>query len=212
VAEVKFMKTRVLKTGIRPRRLRAGRLVLLGVTLVAGIFVSAPASAELPLDLELPPLPLPLPTLSPSLELPVSGTIDTVTNTITGVPEQLGGIVGGGSGTSPGKTPVVHRVTQVDSWSLDRLPALQRGAASEMARTTVSSSRLGRPGSYTSLIGNGFRVTAGRAANLAAPLAAPIVVGIFALVMLVVAARGPGKLVKVEEERQAFRGPRSHRL
>jgi hypothetical protein len=208
------MKTRVLKTGIRPRRLRAGRLALLGATLVAGIFVSAPASAELPLDLELPPLPLPLPTLSPSLELPVAGTIDTVTRTLTGVPEQLGGIVdGGGSGTSPGKTPVVREVTQVDSWSLDRLPALQRSAAaSEMAKTTVSSSRLGRPGSYMSLIGDGFRVTAGRAANLVAPLAAPIVVGMFALAMLVVAARGPGKLVKVDEERQALRGPHSHRL
>jgi hypothetical protein len=211
---VKVMKTGVLKTGIRPRRLRAGRLALLGATLVAGIFVSAPASANLDLDLELPPLPLPLPTLSPILEEPVSATIDTVTKTLTGVPEQLGGIVGGGgSGTSPTKTPVVRRVTQVDSWSLDRLPALQRsGAAAEMAKTTVSSSRLGRPGSYTSLIGDGFRVTAGRAANLAGPLAAPIVVAMFALAMLVVAARGPGKLVKVDEERQAFRGPRSHRL
>jgi hypothetical protein len=213
------MKTGVLKKGIRPRAIRAGRLALLGATLVAGIFVASPASAKLPLDIgniELPPLlPLPLPTLTPSVEQPVSGTIDTVTKTVTGVTEELGGVTGGdgGTGTTPGTLPVVRPRPQVDSWSLERLPGLQgTGAASEMARTTVSSARLDRPGAYTSLIGNGIRTTAGRAAELAGPLAAPIVVALFALALLALAARGPGRFVKVDEERQTFRDRRTHRL
>jgi hypothetical protein len=210
------MNTGVLTKGFRPRRVRAGKMALLGATIVAGVFAFAPASAGL--DLELPPLPqlpLPLPTLTPSVELPVSGTVDTVTTTVTGITETVGGIVGGGGGGG-GTKPVVKPVVKqplVDSWSLERLPGLQgSGAASEMARTTISSSRLNRPGAYTSLIGNGLRATAGRALDLAGPLAAPIVVAMFALALLVVAARGPGKLVKVDEERQMFRERRSHRL
>jgi hypothetical protein len=211
------MKADILKTGNRSRRVRAGKMVMLGAALVAGAFVVAPASAG-PLDLQLPPLPLPLPTLSPTVEVPVTTTIDTVTKTVTDVTGQLGTITGGGGtggGTGGGsQTPaVVRSIAKVDSWSLERMPGLRpSGAASETARTTISSTRLGRSGTYTSLIGNGIRATAGRAAALAGPLAAPIVLAMFAIVLLAIAARGPGKLAKVDEDRQAFRERRNHRL
>lgn len=212
------MNSDVLKSGIRPRRVRAGKAALLGAAMVAGVFAFAPASAGLSIEVELPPLPqlpLPLPTLTPGVEVPVSGTVDAVTQTVTGVTGQVGGIVdpGGGSGGTTPVTKPVLRQPVADSWSLERLPGLQgSGAASDAARTAVSSSRLNRPGAYTSLIGNGLRATAGRALDLAGPLAAPIVVAMFALVLLAVAARGPGKLVKVDEERRTFHERRSHRL
>ena len=211
------MNSDVLKGGIRPRRMRAGKAALLGAAMVAGVFALAPASAGLPIEVELPPvpqLPLPLPTVTPTVELPVSGTVDTVTQTVDGVTATVGGIVDprGGGGTVPVTKPVLHQPV-TDSWSLEQLPGLQgSGGASETVRTTTSSSRLNRPGSYTSLIGNGLRATARRALELAGPLAAPLVLAMFALVLLAVAARGPGKLVKVDEERRTFHERRSHRL
>jgi hypothetical protein len=43
-------------------------------------------------------------------------------------------------------------------------------------------------------------------------LAAPLLVALFALATLVLAARGPGRLVKVEEDRQGIRDRRSYKL
>jgi len=206
------MKSGIAKTRVRPRRrVRARASIVVAATLVLGAFAALPASARLPLDLELsplPPLPLPLPT--PSGELPVAGTVNTVTGVVNGVTGQLDGSIGGGPGHVPAPKPRVVPPSRVDSWSLERLPALQGPGAA--AQTAVGSTQLGRPGSYTSLVGGGLRAAAGRAKGLAGPLAAPIVFALFALALLVIAARGPGRLVKIEEERQAFRDRRSYRL
>ena len=217
-----MMKTGVLKAAIRPRRrVRAGRVALAVAVLAVGAFVSAPASAKLPLNLELPPLlPLPLPTPSSSGTLPLSQTVDAVTgllSSVTGtVGETVNGVVGGNPVTAPAPAPkpvVIPKTPRVGSWSIDRLPALQGpGAATQVAKTTVGSTQLDRPGSYTSLVGGGLRAAAGRAARLAGPLAAPLAVALFALVMLAVASRGPGRLVKVEEERQFVHERRTFRL
>ena len=215
-----------LKMGKRlGRRTHAARKTFAAVALIVAAFAVAPAHAGL-LDLEvpkLPPLPLPslpavpplspLPTLIP--EIPVSGSVDDVINTVTSIPDGLGGIVKAPvkSVKPVVKQPVKRVPTSVDGWSLERLPALTRsGVASNVPKTTVSSSRLGRPGSYFSLVGDGFSAAAGRAARLAGPLAAPLLVALFALATLVLAARGPGRLVKVEEDRQEIRDRRSYKL
>lgn len=213
-----------LKMGTRPgRRTRAARKTIAAVALIVAAFAAAPAHAGL-LDLQVPELPpLPLPSLSavpsplPDL-LPhstSSGAVDDVINSVTSIPDGLGGIV-----KTPVKSvkPVVKQPatrvpTIVDGWSLERLPALTRsGVTSNVPKTTVSSSRLGRPGSYVSLVGDGFSAAAGRAARLAGPLALPLLVALFALATLVLAARGPGRLVKVEEDRQGIRDRRSYKL
>ena len=197
------MTKRDPKKGHRPRRrVRVGGLLVLGAWLVVGALTTVPASAKL----ELPPLPpLPLPTLTPLDGLPVAGTVDPA-QLLGLVPDQLGP-----------KQPVVKPVrppatspitTRVDSWSLDQLPALQGPSA----QTAVSSTQLDRPGSYSSMVSGGLRAAAGRAANLAGPLAAPLAVALFAVGLLAVAARGPRRLVKVEDERQIFRDRRSYRL
>jgi hypothetical protein len=76
----------------------------------------------------------------------------------------------------------------------------------------VVSSSIHRPVSYGAAVSEGFSRAANRAANLAGPLAAPFAVAFFAVGLLTLAARGPGRLVKVEEERQTFREQRSFRL
>jgi hypothetical protein len=209
------MRTEVLKTGAR--RLRAGRIAFVAAAFVVGAFVIAPASAQLPLDLDLPtlpPLPLPLPTLAP-LDEEASGSVDGVVDTLNSIPDQLGAIVPGPSKpVAPAPNPMPGlKPTKVDAWSIERLPALSRtGYASNVPPTTISSFRLARPGSYTSVVGDGFRAAAGRAAHLIGPLAAPLLVALFAILTLALAARGPGRLVKVEEDRQGFRDRRSYRL
>lgn len=210
------MRTEVLKTGIGLlRRMRAGRIAFVAAAFVLGAFVTAPASAQLPLDLEIPTLPpLPLPTLTP-LDEEVSGSVDGVVDTVNSIPDQLGAIVPGPSEpVAPAPNPMPGlKPTKVDAWSIERLPALSRtGYASNVPPTTISSSRLARPGSYTSVVGDGFRAAAGRAAHLVGPLAAPLLVALFAILTLALAARGPGQLVKVEEDRQGFRDRRSYRL
>jgi len=189
----------------RPRRrVRAEGLLAVGAALVIGALTSVPASAQI----QLPPVsPLPLPTLSPGGTLPVSQTIDGAGKLLGLVPEQLGG-QGPAAGKPVPRPAVQPKGTTVDSWSLDLLPGLQGTSA----RTAVGSMQLQRPGSYSSLVSGGLRAAAGRAANLAGPLAAPLALALFAIGLLAIAARGPGRLVKVEEERQSYRDRQSYRL
>jgi hypothetical protein len=184
------------------RRARAGSLLVLSAACAVGLLAIVPASA----GLEVPPLPpLPLPTLTPVQE-PVTSTVGGLLE----APDQILGNTGGGpstGGTTP-KTGPVNTITNVDSWTLDELPAL-RGTAE---RTDVSSTQLDRPGSYSSMVAGGLKRAAGRAADLARPLAAPLALALFAVGLLAIAARGPGRLVKVEEERQIYRERRTYRL
>jgi len=199
------MNMRVVKTRHRPHRWVRLGVLLAGSLIGLGAF-AVPATAQI----QLPPLPpLPLPTLTP-ITAPVAGTIDGLSKFVQGVPEQLGG----GTVTkppvkAPAPVPAVQpKNASVDSWSLDRLPALSRGAV----KTSVSSTQLARPGSYGSIVAGGLKATVGRAARLAGPLAAPLAVALFALGLLAIAARAPSRLVKVEEERQSFGERRIYRL
>ena len=203
------MKSRVVKTCHRPRRGGRFGATLAGSMLVLGGVFALPAMAQIQSP-QLPQLPpLPLPTVSP-ITAPVAGTIDGLSKFVQGVPVQLGG----GTVTKPpvhdpAPAPAVQpKTSSVDSWSLDRLPALSRS----QVRTSVSSTQLAHPGSYASLVAGGLKATAGRAAHLVGPLAAPLAVALFALGLLAIAARAPSRLVKVEEERQSLGERRVYRL
>ncbi len=199
----------------RPKRgaVRAVSFVFAAL-MVTGALASVPASAQL-----LPPLPLP--TSSTGLDL--DKTVDGATNLLTEVPDQLGSIVEDttASLTVPGVTkpklnpaPVPQIPGQLPitgSWSADMPPGLQ-APVTDTAPTQVSGTSFRRNLGYGAALSNGLRAAAGRAAALAGPLAAPIALALIAVGLIAVAARGPGRLVKVEEERQSGRERRTYRL
>ena len=188
----------------RALRRRAPLGFVLLLPLGAILAAAAPASAQI----ELPPLPLPLPTVT--VDLPASGTLEGVGNLVQSVPEQLGGVVQntlGGVGSGPGSDPAGARLPRTGS-----AYATTRG---------VPSSLLVRPGSpvseapersYGGKLTSGFARAAGRAANLAGPIAAPFGVASIAVGLLLLASRGSGRLVKVEEDRNAVRDRLAYRL
>lgn len=206
------MQTNVRGSGRRGTR---PAVFLFAAVLIVGVFAALPASAQL-----LPPLPLP--TSSPGIDL--NDTIDDVTGVVTDVPDQLGSIVEDSTaslnlpGTKPQPNPgaITQKPVQaplVGSWSVDNPPA---GLRSTVPTTTVSprvsGARYRRSLSYGAALSEGFHAAAGRAASLAGPLAAPIALALVAVGLIAVAARGPGRLVKVEEERHSVRERRSYRL
>lgn len=214
-----------MKTPVRgsDRRKRGGMhavAFVFAAVVAAGVVASSPASAQL-----LPPLPpLPLPTSSTGLDLGVDldQTVDDVTNLLTDVPDQLGSIVGETTTSlnpptvakpKPNPAPVPQNPGQLPitgSWSVEGPPGLQ--APVRQLPTKVSGAAYRRSLSYGSAVSNGFRAAVGRAAALAGPLAAPIVLALMAVGLIAVAARGPGRLVKVEEERLSGGERRSYRL
>lgn len=203
------MKTKVRRAD-RPRSALRPAAFVTAALIVVGVLSASPASAQL-----LPPLPL-----ETGLDIPLTETIEDVTGLITDVPEQLGGIVveTTNSLTVPRKDPrpmpkaSTPAPSLTDPWSIDRLPALQNPSSVREISTNVSGVSYRVPVSYGAAIGGGLRAAAGRAASLAGPLAAPIALALVAVGLLAVAARGPGRLVKVEEERRSFRERRHYRL
>ena len=206
------------------RRARIGAFFAV-VALVAFTQISASAELKLP--------ELPLPTATPLVddplnledllnvdellngELPVSTDLGEVVGGVTeGVSDVLGAtsdptnVLGGKKKPAPAKQ-VAPRAPETGSWSTDRI--LLPGGGSDPATTLVSSSRVPTP-SYAAAVGQGFARAVRRAADLAGPVAAPMLLGLFAVGLLFVAARGPGRLIKVEEERKAFREQRTFRL
>jgi hypothetical protein len=194
------------------------------VAIVAFAQISASAELKLP--------ELPLPTSSPLLddplsledllnldellegELPVSTDLGEVVEGVTGsVSDVLGAnggptdVLGGKQTPAPAK-PVAPPEPQTGSWSTDRVPP-PTGLTGPS--TLVSSSRIPTT-SYAAAVGQGFARAVRRAADLAGPVAAPMLLGLFAVGLLFVAARGPGRLIKVEEERKTFREQRTFRL
>ncbi len=181
-------------------------------------FAQIPASAKL----ELPPLPLPTasplkledllnldellkdPPASVDIGQIVEGTTSTVSDLLGDTPGAPDGEPGGGR-RPPAPEPAPSAPV-TDSWSTDRVLV---PAGSTIPATRVAGHKLG---SYTGAVGNGFSRAARRAAALAGPVAAPMILALFAVGLLFVAARGPGRLVKVEEERTAFRERRTFRL
>lgn len=205
------MQTNVRGSG---RRRTRPAVFLFAAVLIVGVFAALPASAQL-----LPPLPLP--TSSPGIDL--NDTIDDVTGVVTDVPDQLGSIVEDTTaslnlpGTKPQPNPGTItqksvRAPVVGSWSIDNPPAGLRRTVSTTVSPRVSGARYRRSLSYGAALSEGFHAAAGRAASLAGPLAAPIALALVAVGLLAVAARGPGRLVKVEEERHSVRERRSYRL
>lgn len=199
------------------RRMRIGALFAV-VAVVAFAQISASAQLELP--------ELPLPTSSPLLDdltledllnldellngdppvsTDVGEAVEGVTDTVSNV---LGGTSGGPNQQPAPATQPEPETTQTGSWSTDA-PLPPRGLVGPATR--VSSSRLQAP-SYGAAVSEGFARAARRAAQLAGPVAAPMILGLFAVGLLFVAARGPGRLVKVEEERKAFNERRTFRL
>lgn len=201
------MKTNVRRAD-RPRRAQSPAAFIIGASIVVGALAAAPASAQ-----QLPPLPL-----ETGLDIPLTEPIEDVTGLITDVPEQLGGVVveTTNSLTAPRKDPrplpTAPTTTLTDPWSIDHVPGLQSPSPAREIPTSVSGASYRRPVSYGSAIGGGFRSAVQRAASLAGPLAAPIALALVAVGLLAVAAQGPGRLVKVEEERQSFRERRHYRL
>lgn len=195
--------------------------------LFAFVAVVALAQGSASAQLKLPELPLPTstPLLEPldledllnvdellNGELPVSAdlgeTVDAVTGTVTNV---IGGSTAGNAPNDNGKpapTKLPASVPQTGSWMTERVPAPTGlvGSTTRVSSNTVPSV------SYGSAVGDGFARAARRAAELAGPVAAPMILAMFAVGLLFVAARGPGRLVKVEEERKTFRDQRTFRL
>ena len=185
---------------------------------IALVLTAWPASAQTDI---IPPLPLQLPSVLPSL---VNQVTDTVSQTLTdatsllqSVPEQLGGVLGGVLGgtasppSSPGGKRTIVDPRTVPSWTGNRSPITGK-VVPPSAVSATSSGVAANQHSYLGRLSDGFSHAVRRAANLAGPLAAPIVVAFFAFGLLVLAARGPGRLVKVEEQRRAFREQQSFRL
>lgn len=190
----------------RRRSRRAGLGVVIALVVVVLLQLSASADIGLP--------QLPLPTSTPLLEgllegdLPVSGSLEGATDLVDGTTDQLGGLLG--TTTNPGtvpKRPAVKRPT-VGTPATVSSPAGNDSPANG-PQVRVSGRRVP---SYGAAVTDGFSRTARRAAELAGPIAAPMALAMFAVALLLVAARGPGRLVKVEEERKTFRERRSFRL
>ncbi len=206
----------------RRRRVTRPAVFLFAAVLVVGVFAAMPASARL-----LPPLPplppLPLPTSSTGLDLDLNDTINSVTGLLNDVPDQLGAIVedttasltAPGTDPEPNPAPPPQNPVQgplTGSWSVAKPPAGLQSPVTSTVDPRVSGARYRRSLSYGAALSEGFRAATGRAAALAGPLAAPIALALVAVGLLAVAARGPGRLVKVEEERQSTRARRSYRL
>jgi hypothetical protein len=210
--------------GVRRRIHGPARRRRLGAAF-AFVAVIALAQGSASAQLKLPELPLPTSDPIEQLgledllnvdellngELPASTdlgeTVDGVTGTVDNL---LGGTTDGKpkpgtNGPAPAKAPA--SVAKTGSWAVDRV----QPPAGLVDATRVSSARVPAV-SYGAAIGDGFSRAARRAAELAGPVAAPMLLALFAVGLLFVAARGPGRLVKVEEERKAFRDQRTFRL
>lgn len=209
--------------GIRRRNRGPSRRVRIGA-LFAVVAVVAFGQISAAADLGVPELPLP--TASP-LDLedllnidellndqPVTEPVDDVVQGVSdGVSNLLGNTtekptdVLGGKNKRRAKPPAKPAL-DTGSWSTDRvlLPSSEL-----VGPTRVSSSRVGLS-TYGAAVGDGLTRAVRRAAELAGPVAAPMLLALFAVGLLFVAARGPGRLVKVEEERKAFREHRTFRL
>lgn len=211
------MRTPVRGSDRRKRGAARAAASVFAALVVTAVLASAPASAQL-----LPPLPpLPLPTSSTGLDL--NDTVADVTGVLNDVPDQLGSIVGdttaslnlpGITNPKPNPAPVPQNPGQVPitgSWSAELPPGLQ-APLKQVAPTRVSGTSVRRSLSYGAALSEGLRAAAGRAAALAGPLAAPIALALIAVGLIAVAARGPGRLVKVEEERASGRERRTYRL
>lgn len=211
--EVTDVSSRTRKLDVRRRTARRGAAIA-GTVMAAFAMISLPAHAKL----ELPPL-LPLPSGTPLLNSVtdlVEDSTDLASETtgdlLGDVPEQLGGLVHGLQEEVTPEPGGQTRKPRARSWRTTRQLEGEPGTPYTPAVGAAVSSTTHRSVSYGTAVSDGFSRAVSRAANLAGPLAAPFAVAFGAVGLLTLAARGPGRLVKVEEERQTFREHRSYRL
>ncbi len=177
-------------------------------------------------SVSLPSLPLPLPTSTPLPlpSLPIVGDLLGPNPTVTGVPgiplpgqlnDTLGGITGllGLNGTT--NTPTQGSTTGGTGTQTGGTSG-HTGGSTTSHTTTTTRSHVGSsgltvldgigvitPGSsfdapYATITGQAAKKAAGRALDLAAPLAPPLVLGLIALGVLMMLGRGSTKLVKID--------------
>lgn len=176
----------------------------------------------------LTPLPLPTSTPLPLPSVPIVGDLLSPTPTVTGVPaiplpgqlnDTVGGITGllglngltgtpsqgptGGStgGTQTGGT--TGRTTTGTSGSTQTSGTANRSHVGSSGLTVLDGIGVITPGEafdapYASITGQAAKKAAGRALDLAAPLAPPVVLGLIALGVLMMLSRGSTRLVKLD--------------
>jgi hypothetical protein len=173
-------------------------------------------------------VPLPLPTSSPLPlpSVPIVGDLLSPTPTVTGVPaiplpgqlnDTVGGITGllGLNGTNG---PVQNPTSGGTGGSTSGGTTGQTTGGSKSSNTTSSTSRshIGSSGltvldgigvitpsqafdaPYATITGEATKKAAGRALDLAGPLAPPLVLGLIALAVLAMFSRGSTRLVKLD--------------
>jgi hypothetical protein len=178
-------------------------------------------------SLSVPPLELPLPTSTPTAlpTVPIVGNV-LPTPTVTGVapiplPGQLNDTVGGvtgllgpGSQTTPSQGPAAGTGSGQTSGggsghTSGSKAGTGTGSKSSTSHTGVSgltsldgigviSPGEAFDGAYGTVTGQAIQKAAGRALNLAAPLAPPLMLAITALAVLLMLSRGSTRLVKLD--------------
>ena len=177
-------------------------------------------------SVSLPPLPLPTSSPLPLPSVPIVGDLLSPTPTVTGVPpiplpgqlnDTVNGLTGllglnGTTGSPTGGSTTGGTTGSGGSTSTGHTPG--KGNTSTSSKTTHShgsSSGLtvidgigvitpdtSFDAPYATITGQAARQAAGRALDLAGPLAPPLVVGLIALAVLAMLSRGSTKLVKLD--------------
>src|SRR5579864_3729457 len=176
-------------------------------------------------SVSLPPLPLPTTTPLPLPSVPIVGDLLNPTPTVTGVPaiplpgqlnDTVGGITGllglnGSNGPVQNPTGGSTGGTKGGATGGHTTGGSKSSTTSTTSRSHIGSSGLTvldgigviTPGEsfdapYATITGQAAKKAAGRALDLAAPLAPPLVLGLIALAVLAMLSRGSTKLVKLD--------------
>ena len=188
--------------------------------------VSSAHAGLLPVPLpsvSLPASPLPTSTPLPLPSVPIVGDLLSPTPTVTGVPavplpgqlnDTIGGITGllGTTGTNPpgqnttggtGGTGGTTGHTSGSSKSSSTSGTTSRSHIGSSGLTVLDGIGVITPGEsfdapYATITGQAAKKAAGRAFELAGPLAPPLVLGLIALAVLAMLSRGSTRLVKLD--------------
>ena len=175
-------------------------------------------------SVSLSPLPVPTTTPLPLPSVPIVGDLLSPTPTVTGVPgvplpgqlnDTVGGITGllglngsngpvqgGSTGGTTGGTTGGHTGGSSTS-SHTTTTGTSRSHVGTSGLTVLDGIGVITPGEsfdapYATITGQAAKKAAGRALDLAAPLAPPVVLGLIALGVLMMLSRGSTKLVKLD--------------
>ena len=174
-------------------------------------------------SVSLPPLPLPTTTPVPLPSVPIVGDLLNPTPTVTGVPPiplpgQLNDTVGGITGLLGlnGSNGPVQNPTGGSTTGGTTGGHTTGGSRSSSTTSSTSRSHIGSSGltvldgigvitpsqsfdaPYATITGEATKKAAGRALDLAGPLAPPLALGLIALGVLAMLSRGSTRLVKLD--------------